>query len=158
MGHINEKDLKLTAKIGGVRLTGTYKTCVPCMKAKFKTLNIRKETITPTAQPGERLYLDLSTIKAPSLGGTLYWALIVDDYTKMKWSFFLKKKSDLAIQGLQQLHAINKHHRIINIRMDNAGENKSLAAQVQSSPLVVNFEYTAPDTPQHNGVVERGFA
>ena len=40
--------------------------------------------------------------------------------------------------------------------MDNAGENKTLGNKVKT--LGINVEYVAPNTPQHNGVVERAFA
>ena len=40
------------------------------------------------------------------------------------------------------------------IRCDNAGENKVLERE---SELGILFEYTAPGTPQQNGVVERAF-
>jgi hypothetical protein len=43
-------------------------------------------------------------------------------------------------------------------RCDNAGENMSAAKQCQDEGLGINFEYTAPNTPQHNGRVERTFA
>jgi hypothetical protein len=46
-------------------------------------------------KPGELMYLDICCIKTASLGGSKFWLLIVDDYTSMKWSRFLKKKDDL---------------------------------------------------------------
>ena len=41
------------------------------------------------------------------------------------------------------------------IRCDNAGENKVLERESDKKELVIIFEYTAPGTPQQNGVVER---
>ena len=43
------------------------------------------------------------------------------------------------------------------IRCDNAGENKVLERESDKNELGINFEYTAPGTPQQNGVVERAF-
>ena len=43
------------------------------------------------------------------------------------------------------------------IRFDNAGENKVLARESGKNELGIIFEYTAPGTPQQNGVVERAF-
>jgi hypothetical protein len=44
--------------------------------------------------------------------------------------------------------------------MDGAGENKMLQARSDSSDwkLNIKFEITARDTPQHNHLVELGFA
>ena len=43
------------------------------------------------------------------------------------------------------------------IRCDNAGENKVLERESDKNELGIVFEYTAPGTPQQNGVVERAF-
>jgi transposase InsO family protein len=44
------------------------------------------------------------------------------------------------------------------IRCDNAAENKLLEAACKREQLGIRFEYTAPGTPQQNGVAERKFA
>jgi len=41
---------------------------------------------------------------------------------------------------------------------DNAGENQVLERLLKQEGLGVNFEYSAPNTPQQNGQVERRFA
>ena len=43
------------------------------------------------------------------------------------------------------------------IRCGNAGENKVLERESDKNELGIIFEYTAPGTPQQNGVVERTF-
>jgi hypothetical protein len=43
------------------------------------------------------------------------------------------------------------------IRCDNAGENVSFQKEAEELNLGLVFEYTAPDTPQQNGRVERKF-
>ena len=42
--------------------------------------------------------------------------------------------------------------------MDNAGENKMLVKICDQNEMGIKFEYSAPGTPQQNGVVERAFA
>ena len=44
------------------------------------------------------------------------------------------------------------------MRCDNTGENLALTQQCAAEDLGIEFEFTAPDTPQQNGVVERAFA
>ena len=41
--------------------------------------------------------------------------------------------------------------------MDNARENKMLVRSCEQNEMSIKFEYTAPGTPQQNGVVERAF-
>ena len=158
MGHINEQVLKRTANKYAINLTGKLNPCVACMKANFKTLPLNKQTSLPSTSPGHRIHLDLAALKAPSLGGASFWLLLVDDYTKFKWSVFLKHKSDLAHKANKLLIHINKHHPVQYLRMDNAGENQALQKVLEAGDLQVKVEYTSPDTPQQNGVAERGFA
>jgi len=44
--------------------------------------------------------------------------------------------------------------RVYHIRCDNAGENRALESACIDKELGIVFEYTAPGTPQQNGVVE----
>ena len=47
---------------------------------------------------------------------------------------------------------------INKIRCDNADENQGLEKKLRKLKFLVNFEQTAPGTPQQNGRVERKFA
>jgi transposase InsO family protein len=52
-----------------------------------------------------------------------------------------------------------KHGKQVKfIRCDTAGENKILEATCKKKGLGIIFEFTAPGTPQQNGMVERAFA
>ena len=46
------------------------------------------------------------------------------------------------------------HH----IRCNNAGEKRALEIVCIDKEVGIVFEYTAPGTPQQNGIVERAFA
>ena len=41
------------------------------------------------------MFLDISSIKAVSAGEAKFWILVVDEATDMKWSYFVKLKSEL---------------------------------------------------------------
>ena len=103
------------------------------------------------------MYLDMSSMAQASSGGNKHWALMVDEATKYKMSFFLKRKNiqvEVIIDWLKQLK--NKYKiKVQRIRMDNTGENKMLAKSCDQNEMGIKFEYTAPGTPQQNGVVER---
>ena len=82
---------------------------------------------------------------------------MVDEATKYKKSLFLKRKNDQVEVIIDWLEELKNQHKIKvqRIRMDNAGENKMLVKSCDQNEMVVKFEYTAPGTPQQNGVVER---
>jgi transposase InsO family protein len=109
---------------------------------------------------GERLFIDTSSVKKPSFGKSKFWLLVMDDCTGVCWSKFMKKKSDQVDYLLELLLDLKaKHNKTVKlIRCDNAGENKSLQKLCEKEGLGIQFEYTAPGTPQLNGRVERKFA
>ena len=38
------------------------------------------------------MYLDISSMRKPSMGGRQHWAMLVDEVTKYKKSFFWKRR------------------------------------------------------------------
>jgi len=111
-------------------------------------------------QPGFHFYIDIALLKFTSAGGSKYWFLAVDEATHRKFSLILKQKSDIKekfipfLKELQDTYGRRVHH----IRCDNAGENRALENACIDRELDIVFEYTAPGTPQQNGIVERAFA
>lgn len=156
-GHVSETATRKMADAFGIKVTGTMELCDACALAKGKQKNVAKETTTTSSKPGERLYIDISSVNAVSIGGSKFMVMVVDDYTRYKWSMFIKAKSDLTsvvVPLLKELQSVGK--AVNHIRMDNAGENKKLAAETKQ--MGVNIEFVAPNTPQQNGVVERAIA
>ena len=72
---------------------------------------------------------------------------------------FLKKENVQVEPTIDWLKALKARHEIQVkiIRCDNAVENKVLERESDKNELGIIFEYTAPGTPQKNGVVERAF-
>ena len=147
-----------TAKYYKVNLTGKVNNCLNCSLEKIRQKNIPKKNEDKSSYPGERMYLDISTVRKPSMGGRQHWVMLVDEASKYKKSFFLKKEQVEPI--VDCIKALKARHEIQVkiIRCDNAGENKVLERESDKNELGIIFEYTAPGTPQQNGVVERAFA
>ena len=105
------------------------------------------------------MYLDISSMRKPSMVGRQHWVMLVDEATKYKKSLFLKKKNEQVEPIIDWIKALKARHKIQVkiIRCDNAGENKGLERESDKNELGIIFEYTAPGTPQQNGVVERAF-
>ena len=90
-GHASKTTIKNTAKHYGWTLTGNWNKCENCVLAKIRQRNLQK-TSPPTTVKGERLYMDISSVKQRSYGGSKFWCLIVDQHTGMKWSIFFEKE------------------------------------------------------------------
>ena len=161
LGHVSESMTRKTAEYYGVKLIGNFDVCVDCAKAKARQKNVPKgnDTVHATSN-GERLFMDISSIKTISYGGAKFWLLVVDDRTDYSWSYFLKRKSetkDKICELVLELKSKNGYN-VLFIRCDKAGENKTAQQELKRIAPSIKFEYTAPDTPQQNGRVERKFA
>ena len=161
LGHLSEATTKKTAEYYGIKLSGTFEVCADCAKAKARQKNIPKGTDTVHATTiGERLYMDISSIKTTSYGGAKFWLLVVDDKSDFCWSYFLKRKSETSSKICELVMELRLKHGLLVqfLRCDNAGENIDARAILKEKAPEVQFEFTAPDTPQQNGRVERKFA
>jgi hypothetical protein len=162
LGHPGERKTRATGTGDSLNLelTGKFETCEDCVKGKAKQKNIEKFAEKKSTKPFEKIYVDISTITATSVGGKKNWVLIVDEFTNMKWSLFIKNKSDFPSEMLNFIKKISSQgFNVETIRLDNSGENtKFQELMVKNNFGGVQFEFTAPRTPQQNGVVERAFA
>jgi hypothetical protein len=95
LDHCGAASARLTGKALGYEVIGTFDTCEACSIGKARQKNINKQWKGGSSVPGERLYVDISSIQGVSFGGAKFWALVVDDFSGYCWSYFLKAKSEL---------------------------------------------------------------
>ena len=81
LGHCGEATSRMTGKAHGYDVVGVFKPCEACSVGKERQKNINKEWKGGSVIAGERLYVDISSIKGESYGGLKFWALVVDDYS-----------------------------------------------------------------------------
>jgi transposase InsO family protein len=150
----------LTAKLYGWEVYGTLAPCESWAIAKAHQKNLNKTVESKSKTPAKRLCLDISSVKGLSYGNKKFWLLILDDCTEQCWSQFLKWKNQTGKKTITLIKDLKaKHDKIVKyIRCDNPGENLKLEAGCLKEGLGVQFEYTAPGTPQQNGKVECKFA
>ena len=60
--------------------------------AKARQKNLNKVAKNLSEKPRQVLASDINSISGESIRGKKYWLLVVDQYTSMKWSFFLNSK------------------------------------------------------------------
>jgi hypothetical protein len=63
MGHVNEESLRKTAQLYNIKLKGKLEKCYECSISKIKQRNVAKTTENKSEIPGERLFIDISSIK-----------------------------------------------------------------------------------------------
>ena len=75
-GHAGHHLMDATAKYYKVDLTGKVNKCLSCSLEKIRQKNIPKKNEDKTENPGERMYLDISSMRKPSMGGRLHWVML----------------------------------------------------------------------------------
>ena len=110
-----------------------------------------------TDRPLELLHMDLfGPIAYISIDGSKYCLVIVDDYSRFTWVFFLQEKSHTQeiLKGFLRRAQNEFGLRIKKIRSDNGTEFKN--SQIEGFlEEGIKHEFSSPYTPQQNGVVER---
>lgn len=128
--------------------------CEPCVYGKAHRLkfgNRKKAT-----QPGELIFTDICGPFEKSFRGYRYFALFKDAYTKFRYCYFLKKKSEIK-DVLEHFigHAENLGHNIREIISDNGGEFNNPTVLNILNKHGITQRLTAPYTPEQNGGCER---
>jgi hypothetical protein len=101
------------------------------------------------------LLIDTSGPYPKSVGGHIYWVKAVDKYTRKCWDYYVEKKSQ--VPNIVEYHldyCKGFKYKVESLPCNNAGEHQS-KLQMVCNKRGVTLEYTAPGTPQQNGIVKR---
>ena len=126
-------------------------------QGKSSIKGILKIPVTRATIKFFRIHIDLGIIGIKSIAGNLYFCTITDDYTCFYFVLFLKLKSEFYQKFVEFYTYIKTQyeHTIKIIRCDNGGEFTFIDFKNFCATNGIIFEYTAPGTPEHNGVAER---
>ncbi|GKC86139.1 retrovirus-related pol polyprotein from transposon TNT 1-94, partial [Tanacetum coccineum] len=133
--------------------------CDACKIGKQAHASHKAKNIVSTTRCLELLHMDLFGPSAVrSYGGNLYTLVIVKDYSRYTWTRFLKDKTE----AFDQFKIFSKKIQnqlgctIVSIRTDHDREfdnEVQFGEFCNANGIIHNF--SAPRTPQSNGVVER---
>jgi transposase InsO family protein len=132
--------------------------CSACQAGKQVGTHHPHKNIMTTDRPLELLHMDLfGPIAYISISGSKYYLVIVDDYSRFTWIFFLQEKSQTqeTLKGFLRRAQNEFELRIKKIRSDNGTEFKNSQIEGFLEDEGINHEFSSPYTPQQNGVVER---
>ena len=135
-----------------LKINDQMKICEHCDMGKMKKKNISKTTLERAEKPGERVYMDISSIKYTSAGGAKFWGLFVDDSTDFLFGIYLKKKLDLATEGMKLIKSIENNYQVTikRIRCENGGIEgdlrKNLWAEAGNTAInLMNIQVSSTD-------------
>jgi transposase InsO family protein len=91
-----------------------------------------------------------------SIRGSKYGLVIVDDFSRFTWVFFLQDKSETQVTLKRFLkRAQNKFElKVKKIRSNNGSEFQNLQVEEYIEEEGIKHEFSAPYTSQQNDVVE----
>jgi transposase InsO family protein len=111
-----------------------------------------------TKHAGQLFHMDtVRPFRVRSMGGKWYVLVVVDDYSRYYWVFFLERKDEVFehFQSLA-LRLNNEHLNCLKaIRSDNGTEFRNASFDEFCLEHDINQQFSAPRVPQQNGVMER---
>ncbi|KAK1650815.1 hypothetical protein QYE76_068620 [Lolium multiflorum] len=116
------------------------------------------KTIISSKRILELLHVDLfGPVTHASLGAKKHCLVIVDDYSRYTWVYFLKTKDETQQIFIDFATEVQRQHNllIMAIRSDNGSEFKNYTLNDFLSDEGIRHQYSAAYTPQQNGVAER---
>ncbi|XP_019189509.1 PREDICTED: uncharacterized protein LOC109183937 [Ipomoea nil] len=163
LGHLNYRSLEKLIKIEGVRGLPNIKVettgvCSACQAGKQTRAAHTSQNMINTTHYLELIHMDLiEPTRTESIGGKRYILVCVDDFSRFSWASFLKEKSETfeAFKALALKLQKEKDGPIIRIRSDHGREFDNQVFDDWCASVGIFHEYSAPKTPQQNGVVER---
>ncbi|KAK7342390.1 hypothetical protein VNO80_25340 [Phaseolus coccineus] len=132
--------------------------CEACQKRKQTKHSFKLKNMISTSKPFELLHMDLfGPSRTMSLGGNYYVLVVVDDFSKFTWTLFLESKSDAysAFKKLAKRLQNSCCSNICAIHNDHGREFQNEKFSSFCDKLGIFHNFSAPRTPQENGVVER---
>jgi transposase InsO family protein len=116
------------------------------------------KNIMTTTRPLEMLHMDLfHPIDYISIDGNKYCLVIINDYSRFTWVFFLQDKSETQ-EVLKKFLKRSQNEfdaKVKNIRSDNGSEFKNTQVEDYFDQEGIKHEFSAPYTLQQNGMAER---
>ncbi|KAI3701697.1 hypothetical protein L6452_26961 [Arctium lappa] len=132
--------------------------CVACLKGKQHKTSHKSKELNTISSSLQLLHMDLfGPTNVMSIGKKSYCLVIVDDYSRFTWVYFLRTKDETS--GLIKSFILRienqTNQKVKVIRPDNGIEFKNLDLNTFCEEKGIERQYSAPRTPKQNGVAER---
>jgi transposase InsO family protein len=132
--------------------------CAPCRHGKMIAANHSSINTVMTEHPGQLLHMDtVGPSRVHSIGGKWYIFIVIDDYSRYSWVFFLESK-DGVFEHFQSLTLrLNNEHLncLKSIQSDNETEFRNASFDQFCLKHGVDQQFSAPRVSQQNRVMEQ---
>ncbi|KAI3770624.1 hypothetical protein L6452_01764 [Arctium lappa] len=163
MCHMNFKTMNKLVKNNLVRglpskVFSCDDHCVACLKGKQHKTSHKTKELNTISSCLQLLHMDLfGPTNVMSIGKKSYCLVIVDDYSRFTWVYFLRTKDETS--GLIKSFILRienqTNQKVKVIRSDNGTKFTNFDLNTFCEEKGIERQYSAPRTPQQNGVAER---
>ena len=132
--------------------------CDACQKAKQRRTSFKIKIESSIDEPLHLLHLDLfGPVNVLSISKKRYALVIIDEFTRYTWVYFLFRKDETPRIILEHVNLMenNSAYKVKILRSDNMTEFKNSQMNDLWKHKGITHQFSAPGTPQQNGVVER---
>nr|GFC09729.1 retrovirus-related Pol polyprotein from transposon TNT 1-94 [Tanacetum cinerariifolium] len=132
--------------------------CSACEQGKIHRKHHKSKTAFASNKQLYILHMDLcGPMRVESINGKRFVLVIIDDYSRYTWVFFLHSKdegSDVIISFIKKTQ-VSVQLQVQRVRTDNAMEFKNKTFAKFFDEVGITQQFSVARTPQQNGVVER---
>ncbi|GJR76611.1 zinc finger, CCHC-type containing protein [Tanacetum coccineum] len=160
LGHLNFESLRSMAQrdlVHGIpAIKHTIQICDVCLIRKHSRAPFPKKAKARSTSPLDLVYGDLcGSITPPTPSGKKYIFLLVDDYSRYMWVYFLSTKDQAFDTFKEYKKTIENELRttLKMLRTDRGGEFTSNEFTQYCKENGIARQLTAPYSPQQNGIV-----
>jgi hypothetical protein len=161
-GHLNFKALRnlgVKGMVEGMPIVDRLEqVCDACTLGKQHRAPFPKTSLYRAKRGLELFHADLcGQIRPQTVGGNLYFLLVVDDFSRFMWIELLKTKGEAlsCLIKIKQRAEVELESKLKALRTDRGGEFNSRMFTTFCTEQGIKHFTTTPYTPQQNGVVER---
>ena len=164
LGYTNLESLRSKDMVTGITTTtAEFKSaagdlCEPCALGKMHRAPFKASGNSKATRPLGLLHTDVcGPLPVTSIGGSNYFATLLDDHTKLSMVLTLKRKSDTAtaVKAAITLLETQSGQRTQRLRCDNGSEYINQELSDFCATKGIKLETTVRYTPEQNGAAER---
>ena len=135
-----------------------HEICDACARGKQTRSSFKPKHIVSTTKPFDLVHMDLfGPTRMLSLNGKRFGLVLVDDYSRFSWIFFLFHKNETFDKFLLFYRRVQTAHRVkvAAIQTDHGGEFENNFFDEFCDEQGIKHQYSSPRTLEQNGVVKR---
>ncbi|GJT83918.1 retrovirus-related pol polyprotein from transposon TNT 1-94 [Tanacetum coccineum] len=135
-----------------------YKPCSACEKGKHHRASFKTKQNFSIRKRLHLLHMDLFGPVSPMfINHKKYTLVIVDEYSRYTWVYFLRKKSQAPEMFMSFIRMVENQNdvKVKQIRIDNGTEFRNHGLESFCDKKIISQNFSSPYTPEQDGVAER---